>query len=73
MLTKRDEGEAPFFDELAQGVHSGAISRREAIKLGGSALAVSALAGLFPAPRPTDQHVRTFDPGVVQQGVQLFG
>jgi hypothetical protein len=51
LLTKRDEGEAPFFDELAQGVHSGAISRREAIKLGGSALAVSALAGagLFPA------------------------
>ena len=48
-MTKRDEGEAPFFDELAQGVHSGAISRREAIKLGGSALAVSALAGLFPA------------------------
>jgi hypothetical protein len=53
LLTKRDEGEAPFFDELAQGVYSGAISRREAIKLGGSALAVSALAvaalaGLFP-------------------------
>lgn len=49
LLTKRDEERAPFFDELAQGVHSGAISRREAIKLGGSALAVSALAGLFPA------------------------
>jgi hypothetical protein len=48
-LTKRVEGEASFFDELAQAVHSGAISRREAIKLGGSALAVSALAGLFPA------------------------
>jgi ethanolamine utilization microcompartment shell protein EutL len=46
---KRDEGGAPFFDELAQGVHSGAISRREAIKLGGSALAVAALAGLFPS------------------------
>jgi hypothetical protein len=49
LLMKRDEGGAPFFDELAQGVHSGAISRRKAIKLGGSALVVSALAGLFPA------------------------
>jgi hypothetical protein len=45
----RDEGRAPFFGELAQGVESGAISRREAIKLGGSALVVSALAGLFPS------------------------
>jgi hypothetical protein len=49
LLRNRDEGGAPFFDELAQGVHSGAITRREAIKLGGSALAVSALTGLFPA------------------------
>jgi hypothetical protein len=49
LLMKRDEGGAPFFDELAQGVHSGAISRRKAIKLGGSALVVSALAGLFPS------------------------
>jgi len=48
-LTKRDEGEAPFLDELAQDLESGVISRREAIKLGGSALAISALAGLFPA------------------------
>ena len=49
LLMKRDEGGPPFFDELAQGVPSGAISRREAIKLGGSALVVSALAGLFPS------------------------
>ncbi len=49
MLTKRDGGGAPFFDELAQGVQSSAISRRDAIKLGGSALAASALAGLFPS------------------------
>jgi hypothetical protein len=45
----RDEGGAPFFDELAQGVQSGAISRRKVIKLGGAALVVSALAGLFPS------------------------
>jgi hypothetical protein len=49
LLMNKDEGGAPFFDELAQGVHSGAISQREAIKLGGSALVVSALAGLFPS------------------------
>jgi hypothetical protein len=55
----KDEGGAPFFDELAQGVHSGAISRRKAIKLGGSALVVSALAGLFPS-RAEAQPVRPF-------------
>jgi hypothetical protein len=49
LLTKRDEGGAPFFDELAQGLESSAISRRKAIKLGGSALVASALAGLFPS------------------------
>jgi hypothetical protein len=49
LLTKRDEGGAPFFDELAQGLESSVISRREAIKLGGSALVASALAGLFPS------------------------
>ena len=48
-MTKRDEGGAPFFDELAQGLQSGAISRRKAIKLGGSALVASTLAGLFPS------------------------
>jgi cytochrome c oxidase assembly protein Cox11 len=49
LLTKRDEGGAPFFDELAQGLESDAISRRKAIKLGGSALVASAMAGLFPS------------------------
>ena len=49
LLTKRDEGGAPFFEELAQGLQSSAISRRKAIKLGGSALVASALAGLFPS------------------------
>jgi hypothetical protein len=49
LLTKRDEGGAPFFDELAQGLESSAISRRKAIKLGGSALVASALAALSPS------------------------
>jgi hypothetical protein len=49
LLTKRDEGGAPFFDELAQGLESSAISRRRAIKLGGSALVASALAALSPS------------------------
>jgi hypothetical protein len=49
LLTKRDEGGAPFFDELAQGLQSAAISRRKAIKLGGSALVASTLAGLLPS------------------------
>jgi hypothetical protein len=49
LLTKRDEGGAPFFDEMAQGLQSSAISRRKAIKLGGAALVASTLAGLFPS------------------------
>ena len=49
LLTKRDEGGAAFFEELAQGLKSSAISRRKAIKLGGSALVASALAGLIPS------------------------
>ena len=48
-MTKRDEGGAPSVQELAQGPQSSAISRRKAIKLGGSALVASALAGLFPS------------------------
>jgi hypothetical protein len=48
-LTKRDEGGAPFFDELAHGLQSSAISRRKAIKLGGSALVASTLVGLSPS------------------------
>jgi hypothetical protein len=59
VLTKRDEGVAPFFDELAQGLESSAISRRKAIKLGGSALVASALAGLFPS-RAVAQPIRPF-------------
>ena len=48
-MTKRDEGGAPFFDELARGLQSSAISRRKAIKLGGSALVASTLVGLSPS------------------------
>jgi hypothetical protein len=59
LLTKRDEGGAPFFDELAQGLESSAISRRKAIKLGGSALVASALAGLSPSQAEA-QPVRPF-------------
>ena len=49
LLTKRDEGGAPFFDKMAQGLQSSAISRRKAIKLGGSALVASTLPGLSPS------------------------
>jgi hypothetical protein len=58
LLTKKDERGAPFFDELAQGVQSSAISRREAIKLGGSALVASALAGLLPSQAEAQRRKR---------------
>jgi len=46
LLTKRDGGAVRPFDDLATGLETGAISRRNAIKLTGAALAASAL-GLF--------------------------
>jgi hypothetical protein len=49
LLMKRDEGGVPFFEELAHGLQSSAISRRKAIKLGGSALVASTLVGLSPS------------------------
>ena len=45
-MAKRDQVEAPIFDEVAAGLESGAISRGKAIKLGGAALVASAL-GVF--------------------------
>ena len=45
-MRKRDEGGLVAFDDLATGLESGAISRGNAIKLAGAALAASAL-GLF--------------------------
>jgi len=47
---KRDEGGLRSFDDLATGLESGAISRGNAIKLTGAALAASAL-GLFASSR----------------------
>jgi hypothetical protein len=49
----RDEGTARFFDDLAIGLESNAISRAKLIKLGGSALAASAL-GLFASAGPVE-------------------
>src|SRR5215208_5304617 len=48
-----DEGTARFFDDLAIGLESNAISRAQLIKLGGSALAASAL-GLFASAGPVE-------------------
>ena len=45
-LTRRDGGGLGAFDDLATGLESGAISRGNALKLTGAALAASAL-GLF--------------------------
>jgi hypothetical protein len=49
----RDEGTARFFDDLAIGLESNAISRAKLIKLGGTALAASAL-GLFASAGPVE-------------------
>jgi hypothetical protein len=49
----RDEGTARFLDDLAIGLESNAISRAKLIKLGGSALAASAL-GLFASAGPVE-------------------
>ncbi len=46
MPPNRDERMARSFDDLAMGLESNAISRAKVIKLGGAALAASAL-GLF--------------------------
>ena len=53
MLAKRDERGLGTFDDLATGLESGAISRSKALKLGGAALAASAL-GLFASQRGAD-------------------
>ena len=49
----RDEGTARFLDDLAISLESNAISRAKLIKLGGSALAASAL-GLFASAGPVE-------------------
>jgi hypothetical protein len=49
----RDEGTARFLDDLAIALESNAISRARLIKLGGSALAASAL-GLFASAGPVE-------------------
>jgi len=49
----RDEGTARFLDDLAIALESNAISRAKLIKLGGSALAASAL-GLFASASPVE-------------------
>jgi hypothetical protein len=56
LLTKRDEGGLVAFDDLATGLESGAISRGNAIKLAGAALAASAL-GLFASRGADAQEV----------------
>jgi hypothetical protein len=53
----RDEGTARFFDDLAIALESNAISRARLIKLGGSALAASAL-GLFASAGPVEAETR---------------
>src|SRR5215208_1664912 len=49
----RDEGTARFLDDLAIALESNAVSRAKLIKLGGSALAASAL-GLFASAGPVE-------------------
>ena len=49
----RDEETARFCDDLAIGLESNAISRAKLIKLGGAALAASAL-GLFASAGPVE-------------------
>jgi hypothetical protein len=61
LLTKRDEGAVRPFDDLATGLESGAISRRDAIKLTGAALAASAL-GLFASRGAEAQVAEGLDP-----------
>jgi hypothetical protein len=49
----RDERMARAFDDLAMGLENNAISRAKVIKLGGAALATSAL-GLFASANPAE-------------------
>jgi hypothetical protein len=46
LLANRNQEGTPFFDDLARGLDTGAISRGKAMKLSGAALVASAL-GLF--------------------------
>jgi hypothetical protein len=61
LLTKIDHRGAPFLDELAQGLESGAISRGKAIKLGGAVLVGSALAGLFASRADAVEEAQTVE------------
>ena len=56
MLTNRNDGGIHAFDDLAIGLDRGEISRGKAIKLGGAALAASAL-GLFASRGANAQEV----------------
>ena len=53
----RDEGTARFLDDLAIALESNAISRAKLIKLGGSALAATAL-GFFASAGPVEAETR---------------
>jgi hypothetical protein len=59
LLANRDREGTPFFDDLARGLDTGAISRGKAMKLSGAALVASAL-GLF-ASRGAEAQVGTAD------------
>ncbi len=56
MLANRNQEGTPFFDDLARGLDTGAISRGKAMKLGGAALVASAL-GLFASQGAEAQEV----------------
>src|SRR5215212_3596508 len=57
LLTKRDQGGAASFDELAMALGSDAITRGKAIKLTGAALAASVL-GIFASENEAEARRR---------------